>query len=162
MSSSMAFRVQTGPEHVGCRAGRGQKGVKRDRGKGPSRAASKCPVICGRAGAVFLKLILKKTALYTTFPNHHPLRHDMTTPPHPRSQPFQAEVSELLPLMLHSSIPKTDIFLRELIERFRCLQTSCRMRQSPWPELSRTASSRKFRSAGQQDDTIVGPTAGTG
>src|SRR5437763_13169334 len=33
----------------------------------------------------------------------------------PVSQPFQAEVSELLRLMVHSVYSETDIFLRELI-----------------------------------------------
>src|SRR3982074_47841 len=33
----------------------------------------------------------------------------------PVSQPFQAEVSELLHLMVHSVYSETDIFLRELI-----------------------------------------------
>src|SRR6202048_524495 len=33
----------------------------------------------------------------------------------PISQPFQAEVSELLHLMVHSVYSETDIFLRELI-----------------------------------------------
>ena len=35
----------------------------------------------------------------------------------PMSQPFQAEVSELLHLMVHSVYSETDIFLRELICR---------------------------------------------
>src|SRR5712671_3585558 len=40
----------------------------------------------------------------------------MTTPDTPvESQPFQAEVSELLHLMVHSVYSETDIFLRELI-----------------------------------------------
>ncbi len=33
----------------------------------------------------------------------------------PESQPFQAEVAELLHLMVHSVYSETDIFLRELI-----------------------------------------------
>src|SRR6202047_4816049 len=33
----------------------------------------------------------------------------------PESQPFQAEVAELLNLMVHSVYSETDIFLRELI-----------------------------------------------
>src|SRR3954467_13852473 len=44
----------------------------------------------------------------------------MTTPggdtaPAAESQPFQAEVAELLHLMVHSVYSETDIFLRELI-----------------------------------------------
>src|SRR5438445_9410422 len=39
----------------------------------------------------------------------------MTTTAAPESQPFQAEVAELLNLMVHSVYSETDIFLRELI-----------------------------------------------
>lgn len=39
----------------------------------------------------------------------------MTTTAAPESQPFQAEVAELLHLMVHSVYSETDIFLRELI-----------------------------------------------
>jgi molecular chaperone HtpG len=39
----------------------------------------------------------------------------MTTTTAPESQPFQAEVAELLNLMVHSVYSETDIFLRELI-----------------------------------------------
>jgi molecular chaperone HtpG len=39
----------------------------------------------------------------------------MTTTTTPESQPFQAEVAELLHLMVHSVYSETDIFLRELI-----------------------------------------------
>ena len=38
-----------------------------------------------------------------------------TTDTAPESQPFQAEVAELLHLMVHSVYSETDIFLRELI-----------------------------------------------
>ena len=38
-----------------------------------------------------------------------------TADPTAESQPFQAEVSELLHLMVHSVYSETDIFLRELI-----------------------------------------------
>jgi len=40
---------------------------------------------------------------------------DTTTTAAPTSQPFQAEVAELLNLMVHSVYSETDIFLRELI-----------------------------------------------
>ncbi|MDB5617363.1 molecular chaperone HtpG [Tardiphaga sp.] len=40
---------------------------------------------------------------------------DTTTTSAPTSQPFQAEVAELLNLMVHSVYSETDIFLRELI-----------------------------------------------
>src|SRR5204862_445483 len=38
-----------------------------------------------------------------------------TTDPSVESQPFQAEVSQLLHLMVHSVYSETDVFLRELI-----------------------------------------------
>ena len=38
-----------------------------------------------------------------------------TTDTAPHTQPFQAEVAELLNLMVHSVYSETDIFLRELI-----------------------------------------------
>src|SRR5512143_2662062 len=41
---------------------------------------------------------------------------DQTTPQSPgQSHPFQAEVAELLNLMVHSVYSETDVFLRELI-----------------------------------------------
>src|SRR4030088_3324769 len=50
----------------------------------------------------------------STLPNQTETMMD-TTDPAPVSQPFQAEVSELLHLMVHSVYSETDIFLRELI-----------------------------------------------
>src|SRR6201981_2497509 len=61
-----------------------------------------------------------RALLYPVFPqllsSIHAKRH-MTpaTGSAPVSQPFQAEVSELLHLMVHSVYSETDIFLRELI-----------------------------------------------
>src|SRR6202047_3572377 len=52
------------------------------------------------------------------FPPRHPASPIMTTSTDtaaPESQPFQAEVAELLHLMVHSVYSETDIFLRELI-----------------------------------------------
>src|SRR5438093_9510348 len=58
------------------------------------------------------------TSLYQGFLN--PLRLSSepmteTTTAAPESQPFQAEVAELLNLMVHSVYSETDVFLRELI-----------------------------------------------
>src|SRR5206468_3178330 len=58
-------------------------------------------------------------SLYRGFPPHSlcvPNEPAMTdTDTAPLSQPFQAEVAELLHLMVHSVYSETDIFLRELI-----------------------------------------------
>ena len=47
------------------------------------------------------------------------------------SQPFQAKVSELLHLMVHSVYSETDIFLRELISNASDACDKLRMRRSP-------------------------------
>src|SRR3984893_1401156 len=55
---------------------------------------------------------------FHNFPPRHPASPIMTTSTDtaaPESQPFQAEVAELLHLMVHSVYSETDIFLRELI-----------------------------------------------
>src|SRR5215469_14809293 len=54
-------------------------------------------------------------ALYRRFPDHSLGKRMTTTDTAAVSQPFQAEVSELLNLMVHSVYSETDIFLRELI-----------------------------------------------
>src|SRR5436309_8694279 len=55
-------------------------------------------------------------SLYQGFPlTLFPASPRMTTTTAPESQPFQAEVAELLNLMVHSVYSETDIFLRELI-----------------------------------------------
>jgi molecular chaperone HtpG len=58
---------------------------------------------------------LRYTGLFRK--HHHPIRDNemTTTETSVESQPFQAEVSELLHLMVHSVYSETDIFLRELI-----------------------------------------------
>src|ERR1700761_6551356 len=62
-------------------------------------------------------LISQPTLLYRIFDRFQTLheRTPMTIDTAPVTQPFQAEVSELLNLMVHSVYSETDIFLRELI-----------------------------------------------
>src|SRR5450432_1561423 len=60
-------------------------------------------------------LIPQAGALYRRFLDHSFGRNMTMTDTAPLSQPFQAEVSELLHLMVHSVYSETDIFLRELI-----------------------------------------------
>ncbi len=53
-----------------------------------------------------------------------------TTTAAPESQPFQAEVAELLNLMVHSVYSETDIFPARIdLERIRMPATSCAMRR---------------------------------
>src|SRR5437660_9163007 len=63
-------------------------------------------------------LSLRMVLLYRRFPidlSFIPGMPMTITDTHAVSQPFQAEVSELLHLMVHSVYSETDIFLRELI-----------------------------------------------
>ncbi|GLR87360.1 chaperone protein HtpG [Bradyrhizobium iriomotense] len=62
-------------------------------------------------------LICRARALYPGFPQpiFDPGKRMTTSDTAVHSQPFQAEVSELLHLMVHSVYSETDIFLRELI-----------------------------------------------
>src|SRR5471032_2784889 len=59
-------------------------------------------------------LPLSAASLYQTCPATS-ARPMMTTETIAEHQPFQAEVAELLNLMVHSVYSETDIFLRELI-----------------------------------------------
>ena len=67
-----------------------------------------------------------------------------TTDTAPVSQPFQAEVSELLHLMVHSVYSETDIFLRELISnasdacdklRYEAIETPALMGEGDAPQI---------------------------
>src|SRR3981189_2840289 len=59
----------------------------------------------------------------------------MTTTAAAESQPFQAEVAELLNLMVHSVYSETDIFLRELISNASDACDKLRYEAIPHPAL---------------------------
>src|SRR5467141_2439680 len=70
----------------------------------------------------------------------------MTTPDTPvESQPFQAEVSELLHLMVHSVYSETDIFLRELISNASDACDKLRYEAIARPELIGDGEAPKIR-----------------
>src|ERR1700759_4955642 len=63
----------------------------------------------------------------------------------PQSQPFQAEVSELLNLMVHSVYSETDIFLRELISNASDACDKLRYEAIAHPELMGDGEAPKIR-----------------
>jgi molecular chaperone HtpG len=65
----------------------------------------------------------------------------------PQSQPFQAEVSELLHLMVHSVYSETDIFLRELISNASDACDKLRYEAIAHPELIADGEAPKIRIA---------------
>jgi molecular chaperone HtpG len=76
------------------------------------------------------------------------------------SQPFQAEVSELLHLMVHSVYSETDIFLRELISNASDACDRLRYEAIARPELITEANRRKFQSRRTRRTTrLLLPTA---
>src|SRR6202022_3649517 len=68
-----------------------------------------------------------------------------TTDTAPVSQPFQAEVSELLHLMVHSVYSETDIFLRELISNASDACDKLRYEAIAHPELIADGEAPKIR-----------------
>src|SRR5436309_15497910 len=75
-------------------------------------------------------------SLYQGFPLAlFPASPLMTTTTAPESQPFQAEVAELLHLMVHSVYSETDIFLRELISNASDACDKLRYKAIAAPEL---------------------------
>jgi molecular chaperone HtpG len=79
------------------------------------------------------------------------------------SQPFQAEVSELLHLMVHSVYSETDIFLRELISNASDACDKLRYEAIARPELIADGEPPKIRiAANKKDNTLVVADTGIG
>src|SRR5712664_2181019 len=86
-----------------------------------------------------------------------------TTDPSVESQPFQAEVSELLHLILHSVYSETDIFLRELISNASDACDKLRYEAIARPELIADGEAPKIRIApNKKDNTLVVADSGIG
>ncbi len=78
-----------------------------------------------------------------------------TTDPSVESQPFQAEVSELLHLMVHSVYSETDIFLRELISNASDACDRLRYEAIARPELIEDGELPKISIAPNKKDTTL-------
>ena len=86
-----------------------------------------------------------------------------TTDTSVESQPFQAEVSELLHLMVHSVYSETDIFLRELISNASDACDKLRYEAIAHPELIADGEPPKIRIApNKKDNTLVVADSGIG
>jgi molecular chaperone HtpG len=86
---------------------------------------------------------------------------DTDTAPH--SQPFQAEVSELLHLMVHSVYSETDIFLRELISNASDACDRLRYEAIAHPELIADGAAPKIRIVpNKKDNTLTVADSGIG
>jgi molecular chaperone HtpG len=86
-----------------------------------------------------------------------------TTEPSVESQPFQAEVSELLHLMVHSVYSETDIFLRELISNASDACDKLRYEAIAKPELIADGESPKIRIVpNKKDNTLTVADSGIG
>src|SRR6478672_10046624 len=86
-----------------------------------------------------------------------------TTDTSVESQPFQAEVSELLHLMVHSVYSETDIFLRELISNASDACDKLRYEAIARPELITDGEPPKISIvADKKDDTLVVADSGIG
>ncbi len=86
-----------------------------------------------------------------------------TTDSSVESQPFQAEVSELLHLMVHSVYSETDIFLRELISNASDACDKLRYEAIARPELIADGEPPKISIApDKKDDTLVVADSGIG
>ena len=87
----------------------------------------------------------------------------MTTTTAPESQPFQAEVAELLNLMVHSVYSETDIFLRELISNASDACDKLRYEAISAPELITDGAPPRIRIApDKKADTLTVVDSGIG
>ena len=87
----------------------------------------------------------------------------MTATTAPESQPFQAEVAELLNLMVHSVYSETDIFLRELISNASDACDKLRYEAISAPELITDGAPPKIRIApNKKADTLTVVDSGIG
>src|SRR6202165_1740680 len=81
----------------------------------------------------------------------------------PESQPFQAEVSELLHLMVHSVYSETDIFLRELISNASDACDKLRYEAIARPDLIADGEPPKISiGPNKKDDTLTVADSGIG
>jgi molecular chaperone HtpG len=80
----------------------------------------------------------------------------MTTTTAPESQPFQAEVAELLHLMVHSVYSETDIFLRELISNASDACDKLRYEAIAAPDLIADGAPPKIRIAPNKQANTLG------
>src|SRR6185437_1442030 len=96
------------------------------------------PSLAPRAGAAISELRTSRFACH---------RPTMTTATDaaPTTQPFQAEVSELLHLMVHSVYSETDIFLRELVSNASDACDKLRYEAISRPELIADGDAPKIR-----------------
>lgn len=87
----------------------------------------------------------------------------MTTTTAPESQPFQAEVAELLNLMVHSVYSETDIFLRELISNASDACDKLRYEAISTPELITDGAPPKIKIVpNKKDNTLAVVDSGIG
>src|ERR1700710_316712 len=80
---------------------------------------------------------------------------DTTEPKTTETQPFQAEVAELLHLMVHSVYSETDIFLRELISNASDACDKLRYEAISKPELLTDGDAPKIRIAPSKKDNTL-------
>ena len=86
-----------------------------------------------------------------------------TVEPPAETQPFQAEVAELLQLMVHSVYSETDIFLRELISNASDACDKLRYEAIAHPELIADGEAPNIRIApNKKDNTLTVADSGIG